>query len=563
MFAHLLQYCKPSKKFLLGLTLSIFIISVLRYIELPGLYFDAVNPDYVAAKILHPHLSQAWSLSSLIIAAFPPHPYHGLQHIYLGLPFYYVFGTSIVSLRLFQALFGLGILYFGYRITQQLTQNHWFAFFAMLGLATEIAFIASFRTQFYITMAGDFWLFAALSLLTQPFELNSLLVKRFLWVGIFIGLAIYSYFIFLFFLPALFLWVIKISPKPNPLKACIRWLAGIMIGLCPYLFNYLSIFLKLQIMVAAQHHAATIVSKSQNLTSSNKLQAISTQAVSSVNKLQAIPHHFSLMTNWKLGWQLILLALTNAGNELLIFAKQSILFLEDEKVFALLILLFLGLMAGLFIKKRTWQDKNCWFFISLPLSFFIFATLFGTRLWVHHYSILIPFFYIELAIAAFFIWRLATTTRLANLVNKVLIIVASLLILLNITQQQCFFNDLNATGGVKKYSNALNLMAEEAIGVKDKTFYLFPEWGFMASFAFLTGNRVDYDVNTDQQAKNALMQGKELRLCFWNIQDLTGYEKTLRGLGASYQQVVPYLQRDGNIAFYMIRASYSPILDNR
>ncbi|MCD6048170.1 MAG: glycosyl transferase family protein [Gammaproteobacteria bacterium] len=555
MFGHLIQHCKPSQKFLLGLILSVFIISVLRYIELPGLYFDAVNPDYIAAKILHPHLPQAWSLRNLIIAAFPPHPYHGLQHIYLSLPFYYLFGTNIVSLRLFQALFGLGILYFGYHITQQLTRNHWFAFFAMLGLATEIAFIAAFRTQFYITMAGDFWLFAAIFLLTKPVADNPPL-KRFLWAGIFIGLSIYSYFIFLFFLPALLLWVMQISPKPNQLKACIRWIIGIIIGLCPYTFNYISIFLKLQIMTAAQHHAAVIVSKSQNIAAANKLQAISTQAMSSVNKLQAIPHHLNLITNWKLGWQLVLLALTNAGNELLIFAKQNILFLEEPKVFALIILLGLGLIAGGFNKKNP-QNTNCWFFILLPISFFIFAALFATRLWAHHYSVLLPFFYIELAIASFFMWQLAYTINFINIVKRSLIVIASLLILLNLVQQQCFFTYLNATGGVKKYSNALNLMAEEAIGAKENALYIFPEWGFMAPFVFLTHNRVAYDLNLDQQAKHALEQNKELRLCFWDFKDVNQYEASLQKLGAKNLKTIPYLQRNGDVAFYMIKASHS------
>ncbi|MCD6048171.1 MAG: glycosyl transferase family protein [Gammaproteobacteria bacterium] len=526
-----------AKKYLIYLVLACFFLGVLRYIELPGLYFDAVNPDYIAAMILNHHIhNMAWVLPSIIKIPLLVELYHGVQHIYLGLPFFFIFGTSIVTLRLFQAAFGAGAIYFGYRVTTLLTKNRWFAFVAMLGLATEIAFIASFRTQFYITMAGDFWLFAAIFVLLKANEENSLDKKHLLFIGCFYGLAVYSYFIYLFFLPAIALWVFLNSPRGKRILSGYYWVQGVAIGLIPYALGYLSMLLALR-------------------------KQFLTAIFNTAHVLQPLSHRLGLIESWQHGFHLLISALTNSGNESLMFKHTGITFLENGKIYCLITLLIFGLLLGL-IAKKTSEDKNCWFFILLPISFFTFATLFGARLGVHHYSVLIPFFYIELAIAAFFIWRLAAATSLANLTNKILIIVASLLILLNITQQQCFFNYLDATGGIYRYSNALNLMAEEAIGVKDKALYIFPEWGFMTSFDFLTGNRVAYDLNLDKQAEDALKQGKELRLCFWNIEDFNQYKKALHNIGAVNLQVVPYLQRDGNIAFYMIRASRPPISHN-
>ncbi len=87
-----------------------------RAIELPGVYMDAVNPDYLVARVLNWRREPmtAWVLPGnyLLGARFPilVSLYHGSQHFWLGLPLFWLLGTTVESLRIVHALFGLGVL---------------------------------------------------------------------------------------------------------------------------------------------------------------------------------------------------------------------------------------------------------------------------------------------------------------------------------------------------------------------------------------------------------------------------------------------------------------------
>ena len=115
-----------------------FWIGILRHIELPGLYMDAVNPDYLAVQTLNPELSNpAWILPT---AWFPilGNLYHGVQNYYLDLPLFWFFGSNIVTVRFSQALFGSIIVLLLYSVSIRATGNRLISFFASLALATNI-----------------------------------------------------------------------------------------------------------------------------------------------------------------------------------------------------------------------------------------------------------------------------------------------------------------------------------------------------------------------------------------------------------------------------------------
>src|SRR5437763_2902792 len=81
------------------------------HLELPGLYMDAVNPDYLAVRVLNPHHAEIveWVLPGnyllgrripLLIAL-----YHGSQTLWFGLQVYSLLGTTLDRLRLEHVLF--------------------------------------------------------------------------------------------------------------------------------------------------------------------------------------------------------------------------------------------------------------------------------------------------------------------------------------------------------------------------------------------------------------------------------------------------------------------------
>jgi len=87
-----------------------------RAVELPGVYMDAVNPDYLVVRVFtwHREPMAAWVLPGnyLLDARFPilVSIHHGSQHFWLGLPLFWLLGTTVESLRIVHALFALGVL---------------------------------------------------------------------------------------------------------------------------------------------------------------------------------------------------------------------------------------------------------------------------------------------------------------------------------------------------------------------------------------------------------------------------------------------------------------------
>ena len=90
-------------------------VVALQQIHLPGVYMDAVNPDYMAVRLLNRRHEQVlpWLLPGNYLDGRYPiliSFYHGSQQMWLGLPFFWLFGTTVTGLRLTHAMFALGVL---------------------------------------------------------------------------------------------------------------------------------------------------------------------------------------------------------------------------------------------------------------------------------------------------------------------------------------------------------------------------------------------------------------------------------------------------------------------
>src|SRR6187402_2875762 len=134
-----------------------FIGLVLVHSDLPGIYMDGVNPDFMAAQWLHPGHNPGAGIPSKIFPILGSF-YHGLQNAYLGIPFFAIGGFSVTSLRLEQAVFGVILLVALFHLSRRLTGSVGMAVLASLGLATELAFTASFQWWCYIVLGGAAWL---------------------------------------------------------------------------------------------------------------------------------------------------------------------------------------------------------------------------------------------------------------------------------------------------------------------------------------------------------------------------------------------------------------------
>jgi hypothetical protein len=218
-------------------------------VTLPGVYMDAVNPDYLVVRLLNRHAEPiaAWLLDGNYLQGKAPvliSLYHGSQQVWLGLPFFALFGTTVTGLRLTHAMFALGVLAALHALLVRGGVRPWQAALAGVALAVDPAFSYAFRTQSYITLAPTAWLF--LSLYAMLRATAAATPRRWLVAaGIGHGLAIVGYFIYAFYLPAMALALILSRREragagmPVSLPAWVLpWAGGLFLGAIFYPIGY-------------------------------------------------------------------------------------------------------------------------------------------------------------------------------------------------------------------------------------------------------------------------------------------------------------------------------------
>lgn len=514
------------------LPLAVFLALVLFHADLPGIYMDAANPDFLAARWLHHAHNPGAGIPSKIFPILGSF-YHGMQNAYLGVPVFALAGFSVTSLRLEQAVFGAMLLVALYHLARRLTGSRGLAVAVGLGLATELAFTASFRTQFYIVLGGAAW-FVLSMLLALPAEPGSRVVRRrVFWSGVCFGLASYGYFVLSFFAPAMAVLVACWVPP----RDWGRWVAGAAIGVSPYLLGFLSLL--------AKKHG---------------LEATLDFAHGMVGQLKPFEASGASMGNLAHAWSMIGSATGNIANEQLIFGQAISGLWSASKLWWLAASVPALLVVGL-CQWRFGQHRATTAIIPalMPLSFIAVASLFGQRLGAHHFSVLLPFVYLLpallLAQAATLFRGLSPRLRIA-----VVGVLAVATVAANLAQQERFHEWLVKTGGRGYTTDALSTLAVEARGVPEHVGYLFPEWGFFTSFAFLTANRVRYGGDLEPRTIESLKRDgiTEFRLVYWKSDDEGRYRSALQGMGVGNIESRTFLTREGQPAFYWLRAELPP-----
>lgn len=513
------------------LPLAAFIGLVLVQSDLPGIYMDAANPDFLAAQWLHRGHNPGAGIPSKIFPILGSF-YHGLQNAYLGVPFFALAGFSVTSLRLEQAVFGGILLVALYHLTSRLAGSK-LAIFATLGLATELAFTASFRTQFYIVLGGTAWLFVSM-LLALPAVEHSLVVKRrAFWSGVFFGLAAYGYFVLAFFAPAMAVLVAVWIPR----RQWAIWIAGAFVGVSPFFLGMLS-------LVAKKHGIDPAVDFVRGM----------------LAQLKPFDASGASGSHLQYAWEMVRLAVSDAANEGMIFGDP----LQDAwgsaktwlLAMSVLVLAAWGLVAAVRRDVPVGSTLPAW----MPVSFVVVASLFGHRLWAHHFSVLVPFVYLLMALALARV--MAVTTRSPWWITGALLVA---LVGGNLLQQTRFHEALAATGGQGKSSDALTKMALEARAAPKNVAYVFPDWGFFTSFCFLTENRVRYEVDVRSSTLAKLKRDgiTEIRLVYWDTASEAGYRQALAGDGMDVVEGRSFLSRQGQPVFHWLRAQETVVASER
>lgn len=514
--------------------IAVFLICGMRELWLPGLYFDAVNPDYLAAHVMHPQLDNPRFLLPgsahhiFLAGAF----YHGVQNFYVAWLVLSLLGTSVVTIRLAQMLFGCLIVGASTTLVRRLTGSNRWAWVCGLGLATDIAFIASFRNQNYIVLGGFAWLCVSLLMLI-PRDGTELGPRRVFLSGMFSGLAAYGYFVLMFFYPAVIgLMLVRVKARG---RSVVTWGAGLVVGMLPYILGYTEMYRAL-----------------------GSFERWKTFVIRGFTGLHPMTAHSDLLERTRAVLDFAKYALSNTEGAMMAFGQPLPSYWGHAKpyLFTLVIMGMLGLSTYRWTRRRQ-HDARVLDLVWLPISFTaVAAAVFGARLGAHHFSVMIPLFYMLIAVfLSEAVRRRDTSTPLGRWFPVALGVVV---LVLNLCQQQPYLNELDRTGGVGRSSSAMTTMALETTENAQHSIYVFPDWGFFASFALLTENRVPYLIDNSlvsiQNAIKRYPDRKQVRLAFWDKNEENKYRSTLSAAGLKGITERAFRQRDGQVAFYMLSA---------
>ncbi|MFO1415553.1 MAG: glycosyltransferase family 39 protein [Burkholderiales bacterium] len=507
--------------------LAAFACVVLQQVTLPGVYMDAVNPDYMAVLLLNRHAQpvEPWLLPGNLLFGKAPiliSFYHGSQQLWLGLPFFWLFGTDVTGIRLTHAMFGVGVLAALYALLARAGMKPWAAALACIALALDPGFSYAFRTQSYITMAPAAWLLFALYALLRAGAPGARAGRWLFAAGVAYGLAVVGYFVYAFFLPALLYALYALRPPTLRLRT--TWGAatlGVLAGGSAYVVGY---------ALLARQMGGVVQMWSYFQQTQRALNAFSEQPDLATRLTHVQATIESVFANW--------------FHHTLMFGEHGGVPGSSYKM-ALLLGLPVGLWAWL--EWRRAAPRLLRVLVLMGVTFVAIGTTFGTRLSGHHFMVLLPLSYAALA--------LSLTAKVAMPGTRLTIasaVVPPLMILvgLNVAGQFEEGRRLAETRGVAYFSDAINRLAADLDAAPVKPFLVTPDWGLQMPVALMTGGRVGIDsIGNLPGAKAKLCAGRDVAVAFVTGDRDARIAQWQRDLGWDAPVVRPYAQADGKVVF--------------
>jgi hypothetical protein len=513
-----------------AIAVAAYAIVALQQIALPGVYMDAVNPDYMAVRVLNPRgpamlpwlLPGNWLFDRVpLMITF----YHGSQQLWLGLPFFWLFGMSVEGLRLTHAMFGLSVLAAMYGWLNRAGLKPWQAAVACAALAVDPSFSYAFRTQSYITLAPVAWVFLSLYALWRGGADPTGSARWRAASGAFYAFAVVAYFIYGFFLPALILIALGMPALRRSPRAWIPLAAGALVAPAIYGLAYALLARHVGGWAAAWDYFH--------------------QTQRAINAFGAQPDLAGRVAHLT---QTIRSVFHNSYHHALIFGEYV-----DVPGAPYKTALLLGAPALLWLRAE-WKRQSpvaLRALVALAVSYCAVALLFGTRLSGHHFMVLLPIAYAALALGLAKLaevppaWRMHATTVLVPF---------AALGALNAGGQFKEALRLHELRGVGLYSDAINRLAADLDSDPRRPVAYFPDWGLFMPVVFMTGGRVATETVEDfANARKTLCAGRDVVAAF-----ITG-DRAARAaqwgdkLDWDAPTVVPYTQADGKVVFEIAR----------
>ena len=500
-------------------------------IALPGIYMDAVNPDYLVVRWLNPtaRFIPSWLAPGNDIAGRYPllvGLHHGSLQLWLGYPAYWLFGMTVNGLRLTHAMFGLTVLAAWFALQRSAGTPRGWTVAIGAALAVDPSFVYAFRTQGYITMAPvALLLLGVLCLLRARASEGGNSYRWLFGCGWLSGLACWGYFVYAFFVPVLLIcaWFIATDVEPiiSRLKRVGVVCAGIAVGGSLYVLGYALMIVNTGGLAGAWSHVTAV----------QPSLGIAGASVSLDMRLQHV------MMVWRM-------VVSNAWHHALMFADDTPTVGADWK-FGLLVLVPFALW--IWLEMRRLATALLRIALGLQISFLFGATLFGTRLAGHHFMPMVPLIYAGLAASIDAVRRSIGAARAFNIVagGAVAVILA-----LNVIGDVREVDTLRRTGGVANYSDAINRLGADLLAGDHNRLLILPDWGLYMPTAFLTQATMEMASHDDYAlARQRLCEGKDVVVGLIAGERAARFLEWQRKLDWTAPEIRAYHQRDGNVVF--------------
>ncbi len=564
-------YEKHEVVFAFSLFMVLNICSILRMGDSVGLYLDAVNPDYLATKMVYPNPFTGSLTLPYIGVPLLGQAYHGTVTMFGSLLSILITGTtSVLQLRItngFYAALSAAVIY---KILRYEKVGPKFSLAICILLCISPNYTATFFTQYYIELPGIFFLL--MHIYYMLVWKNDLENRHLLYAGIFGGLAVYDYFNFLFFVPAALMMMFMISMNRKTgrhIENLFTLLAGYAMGVVPYIIGYMELLfcmteavsLKIKLLIMFLSFVALLavliyvyrlqaVKSFKNRIISVVLLCLGMTGVLllGIATLDKCAGYFQALhvegtaagfgARLQYLWTFLKEVTCQSAIEYLVIGQRSSVGMWLVPLLTVLLSGMAFCFAGL--KKDREADDRIHLLGTVYFYFIIYlicCIVMATRMQGQHFICIVFLMYLALGLSSSLVYdHMLAMGRGPAACRTGILFYGAVMLMLFYNQTAIIYKTRNINGSISSYnpyySNAVQNLAEKAIEEKDmgeKQFYVFPEWGIMCGFDYLTFNGIAFSGDMNPKILKLMSQtnGYDIVVCYWDDQYTESYKSQL------------------------------------
>ncbi len=453
--------------------------------------------------------------------------YNSVATAYIAAPLYRVWGFTLITQRLFEALLSFIVLLLFYQLAQRWLKQTWVAWAITCCLAVDPLLTFQVRTVGYGFTLMLIPILIMLLILRSCWERDVLSSGAAIGLGGCTAAALSTYWVGAPLMAIPYLAAMHLARRKGRL---ILLLIATIIFLSPYLYALISVYLQTpQVFKNFGMPGFAVVAQQK-------------AAVPIFGKMSgAAMEYFKYFT----------------GGPALNFTGVGPLSLGVVKSYLLISAMLLAFAFVIHSLRRRAQRREASFTLMAvigPLLGFSCIVVGLASVGFHHMLSTLPFAYLALGYLCVRVSELASKAR-PWLFYSIPMAVPLFLFFSAIVQQREVVQALRQNGGVGLYNERLGQVSILKPQLYPDSFLVFTDWGFHLQFLYLTEGTVPYFVAFEDPKTwfpKVLMAKKDIVLCTFP-ERTNAMVAAAHGAGAA-TEVRPVVGRDGTLIFNFVRA---------